>query len=234
MIAHIPRLPFALDPLIAEAKRRARQRWALLAAAVVLAGGATTAAGFFAYLHYHGTEATPVGPVKVIFATRRLIPAGTPGDLIRTAHGHYKISTLAKKFVQAGAIHSPAALAGKVALTDIVPGQQLTTADFGPCTCILTPTPGHQHQWDVTVPLSSSDTVGRQVTAGSHIDIWFARSSTTHSRSTPRLLYRNVYVVGVNHATVTFRALPPYPGNLLSITLPAYRNYYRLALRLDK
>jgi hypothetical protein len=41
MTAHIPRLPFALDPLIAEAKRRARQRRALgvlVAVAVVAAG----------------------------------------------------------------------------------------------------------------------------------------------------------------------------------------------------
>ena len=35
MTAHIPRLPFSLDPLIAEAKRRARQRRALVALVVV-------------------------------------------------------------------------------------------------------------------------------------------------------------------------------------------------------
>jgi hypothetical protein len=42
MTLHIPRLPFALDPLIAEAKRRARQRQVLMAlvAVVVVAAGA--------------------------------------------------------------------------------------------------------------------------------------------------------------------------------------------------
>lgn len=42
MTLHIPRLPFALDPLIAEAKRRARQRRVLVAliAVVVVAAGA--------------------------------------------------------------------------------------------------------------------------------------------------------------------------------------------------
>jgi hypothetical protein len=41
MTAHIPRLPFSLDPLMAEAKRRARQR-RFLSTLVVLAliGGA--------------------------------------------------------------------------------------------------------------------------------------------------------------------------------------------------
>lgn len=37
MTLHVPRLPFALDPLIAEAKRRARQRRLLLAALVLVA-----------------------------------------------------------------------------------------------------------------------------------------------------------------------------------------------------
>jgi hypothetical protein len=43
MTAHLPRLPFSLDPLIAEAKRRARQRRLLLA--VVCAVAALTAGG---------------------------------------------------------------------------------------------------------------------------------------------------------------------------------------------
>jgi hypothetical protein len=39
MTLHIPRLPFALDPLIAEAKRRARQRRMLIGLAVLLLAG---------------------------------------------------------------------------------------------------------------------------------------------------------------------------------------------------
>lgn len=41
MTARVPRLPFSLDPLMAEAKRRARQRRVLIVALIVLtAGGA--------------------------------------------------------------------------------------------------------------------------------------------------------------------------------------------------
>jgi Protein of unknown function (DUF4232) len=47
MTLHIPRLPTSLDPLIAEAKRRARARRFLLAAVVlVVAGGAAATAAF--------------------------------------------------------------------------------------------------------------------------------------------------------------------------------------------
>lgn len=45
VLAHVPRLPFSLDPLIAEAKRRMRRRRLILALlAVVAIGGATGAA----------------------------------------------------------------------------------------------------------------------------------------------------------------------------------------------
>jgi hypothetical protein len=37
MQEHVPRLPFAVDPLIAEAKRRRRRRWLLVAVAIVSA-----------------------------------------------------------------------------------------------------------------------------------------------------------------------------------------------------
>jgi hypothetical protein len=48
MTVHIPRLPFALDPLMAEAKRRARQRRFLIAVVVLaLIGGAAGALAAF-------------------------------------------------------------------------------------------------------------------------------------------------------------------------------------------
>lgn len=46
MTAHLPRLPFSLDPLIAEAKRRARQRRLLLAVMCVVVALAVGAAVF--------------------------------------------------------------------------------------------------------------------------------------------------------------------------------------------
>jgi hypothetical protein len=48
MTAHPLRLPFTLDPLIAEARRRARQRWVLIAAAAVLVVGGGTGAAIIA------------------------------------------------------------------------------------------------------------------------------------------------------------------------------------------
>src|SRR4051794_15234957 len=60
MTLHAPRLPFSLAPLIAEARRRARQRRVLSAAAVLMlglaAGGTTLALHPFGLLR--GSQAT--------------------------------------------------------------------------------------------------------------------------------------------------------------------------------
>ena len=57
MATHLPRLPFAVDPLMAEAKRRARQRRLLIAlVAMVLLGGG--AAGTMVAVH-SGSGLTP-------------------------------------------------------------------------------------------------------------------------------------------------------------------------------
>jgi hypothetical protein len=58
MAPHVLRLPFSLDPLIAEAKRRARRRRALLAAVLLLAA-AGTALGVVAT--YSPTDTTTSG-----------------------------------------------------------------------------------------------------------------------------------------------------------------------------
>jgi hypothetical protein len=60
MTQHVPRLPFSLDPLIAEAKRRMRRRRVVVAAlAVVLAAGV---AGVVLALRGPGTPRYSVGP----------------------------------------------------------------------------------------------------------------------------------------------------------------------------
>jgi hypothetical protein len=138
MTLRAPRLPFGLDPLIAEAKRRARRRWALFLAAVVLVGGGTTGGGFLASLHHHSNSvATPGQPVAVLVA-RKLLMKGTTGDGIRQS-GLYELRRIPRRLVETGAIVTPSALPDKVVQTDVPPGAQLTTADFSRPRYVTTP-----------------------------------------------------------------------------------------------
>ena len=73
MTVHVPRWPFALDPLIREAKRRARQRRFLLAGALLLAALATglvlglrsTGAGLTAWVPRGVTEIDIRAPGRI-------------------------------------------------------------------------------------------------------------------------------------------------------------------------
>ena len=67
-------------------------------------------------------------PTPVLVA-KQVIKKGTPGSII-TGQVMYEATQLAKKEVEVGAIDDPQLLTGRVAATNIFPGQQLTTADF--------------------------------------------------------------------------------------------------------
>jgi hypothetical protein len=61
MSVHVPRLPLSLDPLIAEAKRRARQRRVLLALVV----SAVVAAGAVLGFEFRGLGSVTPVPAKL-------------------------------------------------------------------------------------------------------------------------------------------------------------------------
>src|SRR3954467_13209193 len=67
-------------------------------------------------------------PVTVLVAKGEL-PKGSSGDLI-AQKGLFQATGLKRDQVKDGAITDPGSLRGQVAVKEIVPGQQLTTADF--------------------------------------------------------------------------------------------------------
>ena len=149
--------------------------------------------------HHDGVDTGAV-PVDVLVASKR-IQRGTPGDVIRTT-GLYTIRNVPQSNIEPGAIVDPAAVAGRVALTDIAAGQQLTAADFGRCACGSTPGPSRR-----AVTVSPREIRGH-VTAGSRVDVW---DGGRHR------LYRDLYVLEVGRAdgTVTLRATPRQAGKLI-------------------
>jgi pilus assembly protein CpaB len=67
-------------------------------------------------------------PTPVLVA-KQVIKKGTPGAIVQS-QVMYEATTLPRKEVVVGAVEEPQALTGRVATTDIFPGQQLTDADF--------------------------------------------------------------------------------------------------------
>ncbi len=67
-------------------------------------------------------------PTTVLVA-KQLIPAGTPGGRV-LARGMYVPETVPRWQVEVGAIADPRYLCGRVAATDLVPGEKLTATSF--------------------------------------------------------------------------------------------------------
>ena len=63
-----------------------------------------------------------------MLVAKGLIPKGTSGTVI-AEKGLFQAATLPKDDLKVGAISDPAYLNGRVAVADIFPGQQITTAD---------------------------------------------------------------------------------------------------------
>jgi Flp pilus assembly protein CpaB len=162
-------------------------------------------------------------PVSVLVA-KSLILKGTPGNVVGTT-GLYNVASIPKDQVKTGAFVDPASLGGTVALTDIYPGQQITQSEFGPGTGALTEELA-PNQRAVVVSLGSPQSVGGQLVAGDHVDVWIAfngQSANGVTRPIVRLLYQDMTVLSAPTATngsgnVTMEATPRQAGTLIYAT----------------
>jgi pilus assembly protein CpaB len=170
------------------------------------------------YINHVRSNAGSTGVVRVLVA-QKVIPKGTPGEVIRTTSGLYAATNIPKGSVETGAIVSPATLAGKVATTEIDPNQQLTAADFGTgTTSIAGQIPAGMRA--VTISLESPNQVGGQITAGSPVDVWIAfngQGTDGVTRPVVRELYQNMKVLNVagSGGNVTLEATPTQAGTLI-------------------
>jgi Flp pilus assembly protein CpaB len=160
------------------------------------------------YLNNYRSSVTPPD-VSVLVATKA-IPQGISGDVLAKSTSFYEVASIPGNKVLSGAITDASTLTGKVALADINPNSQLTAAQFGPASGVqyqLTP-----NQRAVVVDLGSPQSVGGQIAAGSHVDFWVlssAQGSSGVNRPVAKLLFQDMYVLGVNGANVTLRGDTP-------------------------
>ena len=165
----------------------------------------------------HYRNSTSSATVQVLVA-KSLIQKDTPGDIVGTS-GMYVISNIPKSSVKIGAFVDPAELTGKVALTDIYPNQQISSADFGIGTGSVTQDLA-KDQRAVVVSLGSPQEVGGQISSGSHVDFWVTSSGQGAggvTRPVAKLLFQDMYVLnaGTDGGNVTLRATPKQAGQII-------------------
>ena len=135
-------------------------------------------------------------PVTVLVAKGEL-PKGSSGDLI-AGKGLFQATGFKREQVKEGAITDPASLRGQVAAHNLVPGQQLTTADFTKPTDPVMSKLGDD-QRAVTVPLDAAHGMIGQVQAGDHVDVFAGfqvqPDGATRPRPVLRVLMQDVEVL---------------------------------------
>lgn len=151
----------------------------------------------FAFNRYRNSVNLSSKPVNVLVATQ-LIEQGTSGDTVGVGH-LFRTTKLLPKQMSTGAFVDPASLRGRVAATDIYPGQQLSAADFTTGGSIISQLAPSQRA--VAVPLDSAHGLLGDISAGNHVDVYvsFAGHGAT---GTPflRLLAPNVTVLKAGQA----------------------------------
>ncbi|MFZ0043826.1 MAG: Flp pilus assembly protein CpaB [Solirubrobacteraceae bacterium] len=172
---------------------------------------------------YKTTLKTPVRQATVLVATAQ-IPKGTSGNTI-AAEGLYKSTPIVTSQLAPGAISSASAISGETAVSAILPGQQLTSADFtaqAGVTGLLTP---NERAIAINVDEAHGDTDVLQ--AGDHVDVYssFQVKTADNSQYTVEVLIApNVQVIkpaGTSSSTPTQAGGTPITGASLVLAVPA-------------
>ena len=148
------------------------------------------------YLHSYRNSVNSSATPATVLVAKNLIQKGTPGDIIGSSD-QFQVASVPKGPLQVGALTDPAALAGRVAVTDIYPGQQLTATYFAYATpgALQTKITGSERA--ISVSIDSEHGMLGQIAAGDHIDIFVGLNRLGPSGPQPviKLLMEDITVL---------------------------------------
>jgi len=140
---------------------------------------------------YKSSVDSTAAPVPVLVA-KSLIVKGTPGTAVATK-GLYQSTSVPSDKVQPSAISDPAALSGRLAVSDIYPGAQLTLDNFTAeaSTALNAQLAGKER--GVTLSIDPVHGSLANVASGDHVDIY--TQATKGGRLVTQLFRANVLVL---------------------------------------
>ncbi len=133
-------------------------------------------------------------PTPVLVASQ-LIEQGSAGD---TIGAQFKTDDVPRDQLKEGAVTDAAALRGKIAAEDILPGQQLTAADFKPAgkTSVTKLGPDDRA---MKISLDAAHGLIGEIRKGDHVDVlsgFLVDTGTGRQRPVLRRLMQNLLVLG--------------------------------------
>ena len=167
---------------------------------VALACAVAAAAILVFAINQYRSSVNSASTQDTVLVANGLIQKGTSGAEI-TSGQLFTPTKLTSKSVTTGAIADAAVLQGKVAAADILPGQQLTAADFTLGTGVANQLAANQRA--ISVPLDSSHGLSGVLASGERVDLYVGFNvAGQNGVSGPvlRLLVPNVLVLESNSA----------------------------------
>jgi Flp pilus assembly protein CpaB len=130
-----------------------------------------------AYLIQYRSSVNDSTAETPVLVAKNLIPKGTSGTVI-AEKGLFQAATLSKDDLKVGAISDPAYMNGRVAVGDIFPGQQITTADLSAGFTDALPTQLSGLQRAVAIPVDGARGLVGYVASGDRVDVYYQSGST--------------------------------------------------------
>lgn len=144
--------------------------------ALGIAAAALAAILLVAYLVQYRSSVNESNEPTPVLVAKNLIPKGTSGTVIAEKQ-LFQVATMERDKLKTGALADPAYLNGRVAMTDIFPGQQITTADVSAGFTDAIPTQLSGIQRAVAIPVSGPRGLVGFVASGDRVDIYWASGS---------------------------------------------------------
>ena len=164
----------------------------------IAALSALLAAGLLVvFLNQYRDSVNDAQDVETVLVAKNLIEEGSPGDVV-AEHTLFQTTTVKKDDLKDGAISDPSTLKGKVATTDIFPGEQLVASEF------VGATPGIHNRLRgferaIAVPLDEAHGMIGNIRSGDHVDvlagIGLQQGAAQNRRATLRFIARDALVL---------------------------------------
>jgi Flp pilus assembly protein CpaB len=171
--------------------------------AIALGVGAIVLAAILLIVYldrYRARVSSENAPTPTLVANR-LIPKGTPGSVAGSA-GMYTATTLPKKEVKVGAVTDATYLTGRAAAVDILPGAQITAADFSAADTGFVKSQIRGAERAISISVDAVHGSLSQLQSGDTIDLYVALGGGQGGQALVKLFEPNVKVL----------AIPAQPG----------------------
>jgi Flp pilus assembly protein CpaB len=142
--------------------------------------GGTVAVGGFAaafgailllmYLAQYRNSVDESGEPITVLIAKSLIEKGTPGDIVGLK-GLFQTTDAPRDQLQDGAITDPSALRGRLATSDVYPGEQLTADDFSASASGALGAQIAGNQRAIAVPVDTAHGMVGQLRTGDRVDV---------------------------------------------------------------